>query len=473
MKSKSARSRKAGGYQKLNLVFKGILEEIRPTAEEIAALNEYSNELMGRLRKVVPRNVEIILAGSVARGTQIRGTSDIDIFMLFPKGTAEREMERKAIELAKKVVRHSHGESFVINYAEHPYLKLISEKFEIKADIVPAFKIRDSSEMATAVDRTQLHNQFVMANLSEAQKDHVRLLKYILREHNIYGAEARVRGFSGYLCELLVHTFGDITKTLEFFASVKRPCLIEPLSKSVSNSESAKEASQRFRSNFIVIDPTDPDRNVAASVSDESLLRASLVSYRILEEQSAKVISRYGFSDDDSFRRLESIEKATGLKIYTLRMRLPKISDDTLWPQIVKLSGQMVHFLESYSFKPVIALQEMGDGDGVIAFFMDRQSSSIELVRGPPGFMHEDSIVFYKKHVNKEMDNVSFDGERIFALEEARYKTPEEAIRAALNSKSFKFPSYIKKKSTVLYGKEIPEACAKLVYRAYIRKMTI
>ena len=86
----------------LETLFGRILKDIVPTKREIDDLNEYSNELMGRLKAAMPKDVEIILAGSVARGTQIRGKSDIDIFLLFPKYLEERKMEADAIKLAKK-----------------------------------------------------------------------------------------------------------------------------------------------------------------------------------------------------------------------------------------------------------------------------------------------------------------------------------------------------------------------------------
>jgi len=40
--------------------------------------------------------------------------------------------------------------------------------------------------------------------------------------HHIYGAEVKVKGFSGYLSELLVYTFGsliDLFETLQIQAS--------------------------------------------------------------------------------------------------------------------------------------------------------------------------------------------------------------------------------------------------------------
>ena len=52
-----------------------------------------------------------------------------------------------------------------MKYAEHPYTKVVLGDRGINADIVPAYKIKDASERGTAVDRTQLHNEFVNSTL--------------------------------------------------------------------------------------------------------------------------------------------------------------------------------------------------------------------------------------------------------------------------------------------------------------------
>ena len=159
----------------ISSILSRVLSEVKPSESEIAHTTEKANELMGRIKAIAPKSVEIIMAGSTARGTQTKGNSDIDIFLLFPRADEERPMELKGLAIAKKIVNKSKGEKFEIKYAEHPYLKLIMPEDGISADIVPAFKIIDSSERVSAVDRTQLHNVFVNSTLNAQQKDDVRL----------------------------------------------------------------------------------------------------------------------------------------------------------------------------------------------------------------------------------------------------------------------------------------------------------
>ena len=54
------------GKARLNSLLKRVLVEVKPSDAEIASAKVAINEVMGRLKKLAPRNVEIILAGSVA-----------------------------------------------------------------------------------------------------------------------------------------------------------------------------------------------------------------------------------------------------------------------------------------------------------------------------------------------------------------------------------------------------------------------
>ncbi len=457
--------------KKLEKLFLSVLSEIRPSAEEVAAANEYSNELMGRLKRALPSNVEIILAGSVARGTQIRGSSDIDIFLLFPKGVPERTMEAEALKVAKRIVSKEVGETYEINYAEHPYLKLKS-KGGFTADIVPAFKIRDSSDMGTSVDRTQLHNEFVKSHLKKEQLDEVRLMKYFLKEHGVYGAEARISGFSGYLCELLVYHYGSFVGAVEKMADAIPPIIIEISSnRAVNDKAEAAEMFKRFGTQLIVIDPTDPGRNVAANVSDESLARFMVASRELLAKPSEKTLSGPKYSDTNSRAWLSSLVAKYGFDVHTMAFSLPSISEDTLWPQLKHLAGGVRRAMEANGFRPLLVLQHIDGRDGLISVFTNRTEVNSMVVLGPPIAMADGCARFYSKH--KDGSNVSIDGGRIFSIERSRFSTPAQLLKHLKASKNFRFPSYIKKSNTAVYGNALPEKYAKMLRAAYERRMDI
>jgi tRNA adenylyltransferase (EC 2.7.7.25) len=54
----------------------------------------------------------------------------------------------------------------------------------------------------------------VISNLHREQKDEVRLLKKFMKGIGVYGAEIKVKGFSGYVAELLVYFYDSFRNVL-------------------------------------------------------------------------------------------------------------------------------------------------------------------------------------------------------------------------------------------------------------------
>ena len=455
---------------RLKKLFKQILKDIKPTQKEISDVNEYSNELMARLKEVAPKDVEIILAGSLARGTQVRGKSDIDIFLLFPRNLEERKMEAKAISLAKRIVRNEFGEYYEINYAEHPYLKLINKRRSLNADIVPAFKINDADEMATSVDRTQLHNVFVLKNLDAKQKDDVRIIKYLLQRHNIYGAESSRHAFSGYLCELLVCYYGSAENVLKAFSEAKIPIYIN-LYKKDADASAAAEASRHFNAPLIVIDPTDKNRNVAASVSIESLSRLILISRNLLANPAKKEFYGPMYSDEDPVKSIEEFRRAKGASIQAMCFKLPKISEDTLWPQLEKLRGRIVRELEQSGFGIALSFSRIEYGKGVIVFLpaYDRLNTIKRI--GPDVTIIGAAEKFARAHGSAL--SVSVEGSRLIAIDKPANADVLGALQGIILDKKFKFTPDIKKSAVKIANNELSEDYALIVYHGLVEKLGI
>ena len=197
-------------------ILKSILKEIKPTSKEEKEIKSLSTKVLNTAKKIGKKYyVEPMLVGSLVRGTWLPDKKEFDIFLLFPEDTPTNKLEKKGLEIGKKIVKKLKG-SYVIEYAQHPY---ISAKFgEYRVDIVPCYKLKDTSRIISAVDRTPFHVRWLKKNLKKSQGDEVRLLKKFLKSHGIYGADARVMGLSGYASELLVvkyKTFIGVLKAVE------------------------------------------------------------------------------------------------------------------------------------------------------------------------------------------------------------------------------------------------------------------
>ncbi|MEM3841361.1 MAG: CCA tRNA nucleotidyltransferase [Candidatus Micrarchaeaceae archaeon] len=443
-------------------IIKEVLSVVKPTDEEVKHAIQQANLLMGRLRAAAPKSVEIIMAGSAARGTQTRGNSDIDIFLLFPKTSNERSAEAKGLEIAKSIVDKKRGESFEIRYAEHPYLKLFMKNEGISADIVPAFKITDSSERVSAVDRTQLHNIFVNSRLTQEQKDEVRVLKSFMRFHNVYGAEARTQGFSGYLCELLIAHYGSFVSVLKAFAESKPPIVI-----SFDRKENQGDAVRKFGSSLIVIDPTDKNRNVAAAVSRESLSHFALASRKFLSKPSIEYFYGRQYSDKEASSRLMELNSRMRTDLYSISVKLPDISEEILWQQISKLDAALRKELSNNGFEVVLHLKEVSGGQGALAYFINSSKRGSHEVKGPSYVMKENFEAFELAH--RQALAFFIEEDHAVAIEPVKLQTPYSAIEWLLKHGGIQLPSYIKKGNIKISKGKPGEAIAKLLYSDYMR----
>jgi tRNA nucleotidyltransferase (CCA-adding enzyme) len=466
--------------QSLDNLQKLVLREVKPSKEEVEHTTMLANLVMERLKKVVPTGVEIILAGSVARGTQIRGSSDIDIFLLFPKNLEERTMEMKGIDVAKRIVSKNGRERYIVKYAEqelylhschnHPYIQVFFDDYGMNVDIVPAYKINTAKERGSAVDRTQLHNLFINENLTTKQKDDVRVLKAFLKEHDIYGAEARVNGFSGYLCELLIYQFGSFVEFLKGISEIKLPFVADPLHREFKGGSEANAIAEKFGSKFVVIDPTDSQRNVAANVSIESLSHLVLASRLLLKEPSKKVFFRKPYSDINSRLKLRAIANELNLEIIVVKIKVPNISDDIIWQQVQKFRRQLEHHLTIAGFVPEISLQNLYDGRAVIAFFMRHSEAGASVREGPSAFMKDAVERFINSHKGSLF---TVQGERIGVLAKEQHKSAFALLQWIIHSSNWQMPSYIIKKNISLIKGNIDEQTSKAIFEAYIRKFSI
>jgi tRNA nucleotidyltransferase (CCA-adding enzyme) len=459
------------GRGRLGSVLRRVLADVKPSEGEMANARLAINEVMARLKGLAPRNVEIVLVGSVARGTHIRGNSDIDIFLLFPRGTSEGVLEKKGLEIGKGIVDRKRNESYIVKYAAHPYTKVILGGRGINVDIVPAYKIKDSRERGTAVDRTQLHNEFVNSSLNSRQRDDVRVLKAFLKAHGIYGAEAKIEGFSGYLCELLVCHYGTFANLITGMANITLPLVISMGKARETGKENAEPMLRLFGRRFIVVDPTDSGRNVAANVSDESLSRFVMASRNLIRKPSIESFYRRGGSDVRSAGKLAALRGMLGADLYVLHFRVPEIANEIIWQQLKKARARIRELLGRSGFGPIISLQNVDGKDAVIGFFVNSMRIHSVKIAGPAVEMAEASERFMKAHRRAML--ISMEDSCLYSIERSRYASPRDLIRAFISDRKRMLPSYLKARNASLYVNKVPERYAKLLYIAHLDKFTI
>lgn len=370
--------------------FSSILKEIKPTESENKEIQDMSREILDYLSfECEKRNVdaEIFLVGSVSKGTYLKGKSDIDVFISFPLDTPVEELKETGLILGYACSDHFNGKADE-HYASHPYITSEINKFEV--DFVPCYRIHDGSELKSAVDRTILHTTYIKQNLEEYQKDEVLLLKRFMDMTGTYGSEFKVGGFAGYLCELLVIKYGTFENTLKEASNWKYGQVIDL---------EEYGTSKMFKDPLIVIDPTDKNRNVGASLRLDKMAEF-IQSARNYLNSDNKLDYFYPIKRDvskdkviDAFNKRES-------DIIAIEFNIPEIPLDTLHPQLKKTVSSIAERLNKNEFN-VFNYGYWSDEKDVAIFLFEMANSKLNRVvinKGPKIFIKKACKQFIDAH---------------------------------------------------------------------------
>ena len=367
----------------LSTVLQEVLRKIKPSREECNELKQVAAHVMNSVKQSVKRgelDVDVILIGSAARNTWIAGDRDIDIFIGFDPSVPRTDLEYFGIEIGKEVA----GNSYVIQYAEHPYVKAKINGFIF--DIVPYYRVDAASRSISAVDRTPFHQQFVTANLNN-KEDEVRLLKQFLKGTGVYGAELKIRGFSGYLCELLIIKYGSFLHLLNDAADWKRRKCVSFMN---------EEITPTFDNPLIVIDPVDPKRNVAAAVSTESFFNFIDSAREFLLKPCIEFFFPPPIEAINA-KHLNDILTKRGTKIYAFSFKMPELVEDIAYPQLEKSIKSICKALSRVEFQPIRTDIYYRRGNAVLLL-------EFLVCRLPPLYQHIGPPVDYKEHAQKFKD---------------------------------------------------------------------
>ena len=235
---------------------------MKPSPEEYALLHEIAERVCERIRAI---GAEPIIGGSFAKDTWLSGTRDIDIFARFDARTERELLERTA------ALFEAFPNAETVK-GSRDYLRMNIDS--VSVEIIP---IKPLARDANTMDHSPDHITYVNAHLENPHD--VRRLKALLKANRIYGAESHIRGFSGYVCELLIIAY----ETLESLA--REAARWKPGTRVVFH-----DTNKTFNDALIVEDPTDPERNAAAAVDERSLGAFTALMHRLDSGESFKTL---------------------------------------------------------------------------------------------------------------------------------------------------------------------------------------
>ncbi len=356
---------------------KTVLERIVPSPETIASIEERASRLKALVEEYISAHgieVEARFAGSFSKGTFL-ADPDLDLFLMFPESVSEEDLKRIGLKAGEDIL---HGERM---FSDHPYTRGVFEGLDV--DMVPCYRLEDTSHLKSAVDRTPFHTAFIKSRLDSDGKDQVRLLKRFMKGIGAYGAEQDSRGFSGYLCELLIVRYGTFRGLLEAACGWKPGMAIAIEGPKGPKMESA----------LVVYDPVDSRRNVASAVHVDTLALFVAAAKAYLEDPSMRFFfpeTRTPLSKED----LEEKIRIHGSRLLAVTFPRPEAIEDNLHSQLWKTQIAIGKKLDEYGFGALRAVHKM-DEERLITVF-ELESDTLPLThkhRGPPVWVDPGSFV--------------------------------------------------------------------------------
>jgi tRNA nucleotidyltransferase (CCA-adding enzyme) len=367
--------------------------KITPTDQE--------REKMVGLSQAIQHEVENVLAGagiqakvspqgSFARDTWLSHEADLDIFARFPPTTERKEWEEKVLAAMRKYFSRYR---VIERYAEHPFLEFHVDG--VRVNIVPSYDV-SKGEWKSATDRTPYHTEFMQTHLTPELRREARLLKKFAKGIGTYGAEIKIGGFSGMLIDTLVLYYQSFMEALRHASSWNKGTLLE-----IGKPEGIVSPKERDPYvDLVIIDPVDPDRNLAAAVRPDKLWSFVAAGRQFLRTPGLW----YFFPPDFKPKTRQQFAKRiddTGHELIAIIFKHPVLVPDVLWGQLMKLEHSLLDIMTRQDFSPYRSgLWSDEKVESAILVEADRTTlPQVRLQKGPPVSKSEDSMSFLEKHL--------------------------------------------------------------------------
>jgi tRNA nucleotidyltransferase (CCA-adding enzyme) len=353
--------------------------------------------------------LETHFAGSTSRGTCMSGDKDIDLFVIFPKDTERKTLEQQGLTVGKKAFENFEG-NYQVEYAEHPYTKGEINGHEV--EIVPCYKVSPEN-IKSAVDRTPHHSKWASENLNQKQRKDAVILKKFLSAGGLYGSSLKVQAFSGYLCEILVSHYGGFKELAEASENWSENQVIDPAGHHEEGLQ--QELEEKFSDEkFVVIDPVDPERNVASVMSSENYAKVIHRFWRFNQDPSMKYFQE-DERDVSQFEVKQEIDKRADFLV--MEFERPEAVEDVIHPQMRKTLRRLDNALEDRDFRLYESGFHIGEEKTRVFFELEASLPEVREQKGPKVFHGVEHLEqFIQKY-----DNTFIRDERIWAKVDREY----------------------------------------------------
>jgi tRNA nucleotidyltransferase (CCA-adding enzyme) len=415
------------------IVLQQVAKKIVPSDREQEKMDRLSQTIQHEVEDVLASSriqAKVSLQGSFARGTWISHEADLDIFARFPPTMEREEWVEKVFPAMRKYFSRYR---VIERYAEHPFLEFRVDG--VRVNIVPSYDVK-KGEWKSATDRTPYHTEFMQTHLRSELRREARLLKKFAKGIGTYGAEIKIGGFSGMLIDTLVLYYQSFMETLTHASSWTKGAHLE-----IGKPEGIVSPTEKDPNvDLVVIDPVDPNRNLAAAVRPDKLwnfvaagrqfLRNAGLWYFFPPEFKPKTRQQFAKRIDD-----------LGHDLLTITFKHPVLVPDVLWGQLMRLERSLLDIMTREEFSPYrSALWSDETKESAILVETGRTAlPEVRLQKGPPVTKSEDSISFLEKHLKARNTARGpwIEGDRWMVEKRSGIRSIRDLVKAAAREEAY------------------------------------
>lgn len=358
-------------------------EKIKKVVDEVAKEVEPNQELKERLKKVEQliserlksKGLKFVIGGSYARDTWLPEEPDIDFFVLYDQSLGAEKIGKKATEELVDIVKDL---NYWLNYAEHPYVEGVVDG--VKFNLVPCADTNPGNWI-TSMDRSRFHNEYLKERLNENLKKEIRVFKKFLKSNELYGAEIKVGGLSGYVSEILILKYGSFDEALKNIVKWQKGEVIslEPYH---------YDPKKVFNTEVIILDPVDEKRNLASAIKNNVLAKLKVISLEFLINPDKKFFYR---------REILAKDEIAG-NVLIVSFKVPNFVEDIRWGMYYRAQEAMSNALKSNGFNVIRSTINEDENNVSFAFFLEFNLRMFERRAGPPVYYLDNVLKFVSSH---------------------------------------------------------------------------
>ena len=413
--------------KKTKQILDQTISDVTPTKEEIDAANKATRQIIKKLNASLKETgAKASVQGSLKKETQLKGFSEIDIFVSFnykkhasSKKTISDILEQRLKKSFKNPTR-LHGSRDYFQVKENKYT------FEI----IPILNITKANSAKNITDVSPLHANWVTGKKTEKNLREIRLAKQFFKALKIYGAESYVGGFSGYACEILTIHYGSFWNLLKAAKKWKHKQIIDPSKHHKKTNPLLTLNKSKTEGPLVLIDPVHPSRNATAALSYDNFNLFVKEAKKITDNEK---ISKKTFEIKpyDKQNIINSKTKNSQLLLIEISHKPNKL--DVVGASALKKYKLLLSEFKANDFKVKKSSWSLKDGKSALWFEISKKlPNEYETRKGPRVKDADHSKSFRATHANATVRKG-----RLYAKVRRKFPDPQALTKHVLKQKNF------------------------------------